>query len=182
MATPELVTVRDFTTSRYNQLVENLDTSLNDILARAEAAVQASLRRKLKEQTYTETWKVRGSNVLFVQGRPITALTSIKRRLYPSYTYETLDLSNVWYDGEAGYIETPFDLIGWFVEVTYTAGFAVLPEDIREAILMQAVLMSYVDLEVYGSGDSRPPGTLYFHDEIARLLDVYRLTSSVYRG
>lgn len=184
MATPELVTVRDYTTSRYAQMAENTEGQLTDILARAETAIQSQLRRRLGVKTYVEAFRTE-SNTLFLLNRPIVSITQIRRRVNALYAWETVDLTYVSLNNaNAGYIEClelfSSNVVGYEVEVTYTAGFATLPEDLKEAILMQAVMFSYQDLEIYGSGDSRVPGVQYFYDDIARILAPYMATSSVY--
>ncbi len=184
MATPEIVTVRDYTTSRYSQMAENTEGQLPDILARAEAAVQQRIGRQLAVKTYVERFKAR-SNTLFVLNRPIIAITQMRRRINALYSWETMDLSYVTiYDAGAGYIECldvwSSMVAGYDVEITYTAGYTVIPEDIKEAIIMQAVMFSYQDLEIYGSGDSRVPGVQYFYDDIDRIIARYKTTSTVY--
>ena len=45
---------------------------------------------------------------------------------------------------------------------------------------MQAVLLTYQDLEIYGSGDAKQPGIVYMYADIDRLLAPYKATGSVY--
>lgn len=180
MADPVLVTTRDFTSSRYAQLAENAEgVRLSDVLARAEAAIQNRLGRQLVHQSYTEVF-VASSQHLFVRQRPITAVTSIKRRPNVLYGWQTLDLSRVLIESGPGYIHCAETVQGYQVEVTYTAGFVTVPEDIKEAIIMQAVLLTYQDLEIYGSGDAKQPGIVYMYEDIDRLLAPYKATASVY--
>lgn len=184
MATPTLVTVRDFTTSRYGQIAENTEGSLPDILARAEAAIQSRVGRQLGVQSYVERFKA-NSNILFLKNRPVVEVTQLQRRPNALYAWTLIDLTYVMVnDGPAGYVECfptfGANVAGYDVEVTYTAGYATLPEDLREAILMQAVMFSYQDLEIYGSGDSRSPGVQYFYEDIDRIIYRYKTTSTVY--
>lgn len=184
MATPEIVTVRDYTTSRYAQMAENTEGQLPDILARAEQAIQSRLGRQLAVKTYTERFRAT-SNTLFLLNRPIQSVTQIRRRPNPLFAWELLDLNYVSVnDIGAGYVEClPYfqsGVAGYEVEVTYTAGFSVIPEDLKEAIIMQAVMFSYQDLEIYGSGDSRAPGVQYFYDDIDRIIARFKTTSTVY--
>lgn len=180
MATPQVVTLRDFTTSRYSQLVENIDTPLNDILARAEAAIQSRIGMSLVPTTYTETWRT-SSQTLFVLRRPIVSVTSVKRRANLLFGWETLNLARTRFEPDAGYIEVLYDTVkNYEVEVVYQAGMASIPEDIREAILMQAVLFSFQDLEVYGTGDARSPGIMYMDADIDRILRPYKRTATVF--
>jgi hypothetical protein len=180
MADPVLVTTRDFTSSRYAQLAENAEgVRLSDVLARAEAAIQNRLGRKLVHQSYTETF-VASSQRLFVRQRPITAVTSIKRRASLFSGWSLLDLSRIMVEAGPGYIDCYETVRGYQVEVTYTAGYVAVPEDIKEAIIMQAVLLTYQDLEIYGSGDAKQPGIVYMYEDIDRLLAPYKATGSVY--
>jgi hypothetical protein len=55
-----------------------------------------------------------------------------------------------------------------------------VPEDIKEAIILQAVLLSYQDIEVYGAGDAKQPGILYMQDDIDSKLKPYKQTATVY--
>ena len=179
MATPELVSVRDFTTSRYGQIADNLDAPLNDILARAEAAVQSQLNRRLLPQPYVETFRPR-TQTLFVHNRPITSLTQIRRRVSFYSAWETLDLTRVVIEADPGYIQVVQPVSGFEVEVSYTAGYVTLPEDLREAIIMQAVLFSFQDLEVYGTGDAKAPGIMYMYDDLDRILKRYKQSANVW--
>jgi hypothetical protein len=181
MATPQLVSVRDFTTSRYAQVAENTEGQLTDILARAEEHIQGRLGRRLLSQAWTEVFRAK-SQFLFVKHRPITSVTSIRRRTSPFYEWTTVPIDHIIIEADAGYIECVEPVAGYHVEVMYTAGYPVeaIPEDIKEAILMQAVLFSFQDLEVYGSGDAKAPGIQYFHSDIDRILRFHRSGSTVY--
>jgi hypothetical protein len=180
MAVPELVTVRDFTSSRYAQLADNAEgVNLSDVLARAEATIQSRLGRQIKNQAYTEVFRP-STNILFVKNRPITTVTSVRRRLVPWFSWANLDLTKMTIEAEPGYIE-PYEAVrGYEVEVVYSAGYTVVPEDIKEAIIMQAVLFSYQDLEIYGAGDAKVPGILYVQKDIENLILPYRATATVY--
>ena len=43
MATPKVVSVRDFNTSRFSQLAETTTANVGDILSRAEGAVERKI-------------------------------------------------------------------------------------------------------------------------------------------
>jgi hypothetical protein len=180
MATPELVTVQEFTESQYAQLVEsNADLQPDDVLVKAEAAVQSRMGRRVLLSPYTERFNATSQSV-FLRRRPVVEVTSIKRRSNILFDWTVLNPARVEIESGPGYI-TSYDLIkGYQIEVSYTAGYATAPEDIKAAIIMQAVLFSYQDLEVYGSGDSRAPGIMYFHQDIDRLLAPYKINATVY--
>ena len=181
MAIPQLVTVRDFTTSRYAQIAENTEGQLTDILARAETAIQSRLGRRLLLQAYTESFRAKYQG-FFVKHRPIVSVQQIRRRINVTYAWEIIAAPQISIDAGPGYVESIDPIRGYEIEVTYTAGYALaeLPEDIKEAILMQAVLFSFQDLEIYGTGDAKAPGILYFHEDIDRILKPYKATNTVY--
>ena len=179
MATPELVTQQEFTSSRYGQLVEDLETPINDILARAEAVVQKNLGYNIGVKSYTETFRAQGP-VVFLRHRPIVTITSVSRRPNVRYSWELVPSQNVFVEPDPGYVEVLDYITNFDVQVIYTAGYAVVPEDIKEAVIIQAVLLSTQDLEVYGAGDAKKPGYLYFYDDIDRLLSKYRQSASVW--
>lgn len=181
---PTLVTVRDFTNSRYAQLAESSDNlNMSDILTSAEAIIQSKLGRQVAVTTYTEVIRYAQSNTLFTKRRPITSVTSVRRR-YPTPfgAWMTVDSSRIAFEPEPGYIEVLYDDVrGFDVEMTYSAGYAVVPPDIREAILIQAVLLATQDFEVYGTGDAKEPGYIrYMNRDIDGLLAPYRATATVY--
>ena len=180
MVEPQIVSVRDFTTSRYGQIADNLDAPLGDVLARAEAAVQSYLGRSLLPTQYTEIGRP-SATVIFTKHRPILSVTSLRQRASILSTWSTLDPLYITFEAGPGYINHPYMTEGSFVEVVYNAGFDPLPEDLREAIIMQAVLLSFQDLEVYGSGDAKAPGILYMWDDLYRLLKPYKLNPTVYK-
>lgn len=182
MATPTLVTVRDFTNSRYAQLAENADSlDIADVLASAEVRIQSRLGRQIGLATYTEVIRNCPTQTIHVLRRPITSITSIRRRTSILGAWNTMDLSRVMFEPGPGYIEMYDDIRGFDVEVTYQAGYATLPSDLKEAILLQAVLLATQDFEVYGTGDSEPPGYIeYMNMDIDKMLFPYRATASVY--
>lgn len=179
MAIPVLVTQQEFTSSRYGQLVEDLETPINDILARAEAVIQAKVGYTFSPTAYTEEWTAGGQRI-FVRHRPIISVASISRRLDIRYPWYPLTMGYMRIEKDAGYIDVLEEIKGWDVQVAYTAGYTTTPDDIKEAVIIQAVLLSTQDLEVYGSGDAKQPGYLYMADDIDRLLKRYRQTSTVY--
>jgi len=180
MATPQLVTVRDFTSSRYAQLAEAAEgVNLGDVLARAEATLQAQMGRAIKNTQYTETFRAQ-SQTLFVKQRPITSVVSLRRRASILSAWQTIDLSRVRFESGPGYLEIYDSVRGYDVEITYMAGYTSTPEDIKEAVLTQAVLLTFQDLEIYGSGDAKAPGILYVQKDIERLIAPYRATATVY--
>jgi hypothetical protein len=184
MATPILVTVRDFTNSRYAQLAESSDNlDIAGVLASAEAIIQTRLGRQVTVTTYTEVIRNADTNIVFVKRRPITSVTSVRRKYPTPYSgWTTIAPERISFEPGPGYVEVLYDDIrGFDVEVTYQAGYAEVPAEIREAILIQAVLLATQDFEVYGTGDSKPPGYIrYMNQDIDNLLAPYQATATVY--
>ena len=180
MATPQLVTLDELTQSQYAQLIEsNADLDPESVLVKAEAAIQARIGRSIALTSYTERFRASGQTV-WVRNRPINTITALKRRYRVTDAWTILDPEQVEIESGPGYFTAYTPIKGYQIEVTYSAGYTVVPEDIKEAVIMQTVLFSYQDLEVYGSGDARAPGILYFNQDIDRLLAPYRASASVY--
>lgn len=180
MALPELVTARELTSSIYGQLFEDLDTSLNDIIVQAEDAIQRKLGRRLKNQSYTEFYRYLRTQTIFVRNRPITSVTSVERRLFPTSAWETLDLSDMILAADAGYMIPYYQVKGYDVEVTYTAGYVEIPGSLKQAIMLQATMFSSPDLEIYGVGDSREPGIDHINRQIDELLEPFKIMTLAY--
>lgn len=170
MATPRLVSVRDFNTSRFSQLADTSTANISDILARAEKAIESKLQRPIYPTQFTEQYRPL-STTIYLEKRPVLSIDSLTRK----YTQSGFSANVVDYylDRTAGYIESGM-FLGVFVNVTYTAGFVEVPEDLKEAILLQSALFAFQDLEIYGSGDAKEPGIRYIKDDIKDLLAPYQ--------
>ena len=170
MATPRLVTVRDFNTSRFSQLADTSTANVGDILARAESAIESKLQRPIAPTVFTETFRPQ-EDTIYLRKRPVISIDAITRR-FSTYGPD-IPITNYYLDGTAGYVESQW-FFGMIVSITYTAGFEQVPEDLKEAILLQAALFAFQDLEIYGSGDGKPPGVLYMKKDIDDILAPYR--------
>jgi hypothetical protein len=180
MATPQLVSLDELTQSQYAQLIEsNADLDPESVLVKAEAAIESRLGRRISVASYTERFRAEGQTV-WVRNRPVITVTALKRRIRVNDSWSVLDHSLLEIESGPGYFTSYDPIKGYQIEVTYSAGYTDIPEDIKEAVIMQTVLFSYQDLEVYGSGDARSPGILYFNQDIDRLLAPYRSSATVY--
>lgn len=172
-ATLTLLTEREFRTSRYAQVADNLDGPLSEVIAQAEAQVQSFCDRTFKKQTFTE-YVFPKAKTLFLRNYPIVSVTSIDIRYTADGAWTTQDLSKYRVMGGAGMIQSLVaDLSDAEVKVVYEAGYDLIPADIKAAVMLQTVLLSYQDFEVFGAGDSKKPGILYMQDQINALLEPY---------
>lgn len=178
MATPQLLTKREFTTSRYGELAEQSDVNINDIIVAAEQAIQRRIARQLAPATYTEMYRATGQT-LFVVNRPIIGVLSLRRRASMYSAWETI--TNFRVQGGPDYIEVFDSIVGFDIEITYDAGYPEIPYDIKQAVILQAALLLQQDIEFYGAGDGKEPGITYAYKDIDRLLEPYCLKSSVWR-
>ena len=137
MATPRLVTVDEFTQSPYAQLIEsNPDLEPEDVLAKAEAAIESRLGRTVSAASYTERFRADGQTI-WVRHRPIITITALKRRWRLSDGWTLLDTNLIEVESGPGYVTSTVEPIkGYQVEIEYSAGYAVIPEDIKEAVIM----------------------------------------------
>lgn len=179
MATPRLVTVRDFNTSRFAQLADTSTANIGDILARAEAAIESKIKRPLAPTVYTERFQPM-SQIIYVKRRPILSVQSVTRSYSPFGA--GVPVLGYHVNQPAGYLEFAYPIRGMIVDITYTAGFETVPEDLKEAILIQAAYLTFQDLEIYGSGDAKAPGIRYLLDDIEMLVEPYKLTNLAFTG
>lgn len=175
MATPRLVNVRDFNTSRFSQLADTSTANISDILARAERAIESKVKRPLLPTPYIESHRPKGMK-LYLRYRPIIEVTLVTR----DSGFLTSTITDYTFDENTGILYLPRSYDGYIVTVEYVAGFPEVPEDIKEAILMQAALMAFTDLEIYGSGDAKEPGILYMREDIDALLKPYKLLHTAF--
>lgn len=183
MSTPLVVTARDYSTSRYESLVDSSSTNLNTILRRAEQIISGKIGMALELKTYTDLAVATG-NTLFLTKRPVVAVTSVSRRnLFYGDTFVALSADTYRSELEAGLIIVRDDVIvkGYETEVVYTAGYtpSTLPEPLKEAVLLQAARLMYQDFEIYGAGDSKEPGLRHFREEIEEYIAPFRRSTLV---
>lgn len=172
---PSLVTAQEFSDSAYGSLEDQVDTPIPQLLDAAEAHIQGRLRRKILIDTYTESMYAT-SNTIFVTNRPLIAVTSLTRSIYPmGGSPTTVPLDRLYLRSEAGYFDPSYPVSGYFVTVTYTAGYATAPADIKQAIIIQAAIIASPDYELLGVGDGKEPGIGHLQKLVDRLIEPYQL-------
>lgn len=173
-----LITETEFRSSRYADIADNV-VQLSQIIAQAEDYVERYLDRKIAKAEYTET-HYPTQKYLFPYQYPILSIKRLRRRRRDSFgvtDWEDLDLNKIRFvHPEAPvleYIGTP-NLAGYEVEIEYEAGYDPVPPAIKAAVIIQTVLLSTVDLSVFGSDDGKQPSYLYMQDEVHRYLNPYK--------
>ena len=115
----------------------NLDNQINDLIGRVSSAFEGYCGRAFVEATYTEYYDGNGQSKLFLDNYPVTAITSIHEDadwvwgsadLIDSSDYRILDERGIIYDGIFGTGEQN-------VKIVYTAGYATLPTDLKQACI-----------------------------------------------
>ena len=171
-----LITNREFRPSRYGQLADNLEGDLDEIIAQAEDHIENYLDRRFAVTAYTEIHRPSGSR-LFLRNRPITALTTVKRRMSHNESWTTLvnsDFEIEPNDAAGVLLSLEDEIAGFEVEVAYSAGYTTIPWDIKGAVLLQTAIFAYTDLEMYGQGDSKEPGLGYVQEDVYKKINGYR--------
>ncbi len=118
------------------------DALLTKIASRAQEILEGYLSRKIEQATYTEKHDG-GEPLILVKNRPIISVTSLKDNGV------TVDASKYVVYNESGIVALKS---GYFtsglqkVEITYDAGYATVPELIKEAALEIAMLI-YKDID-----------------------------------
>ena len=171
-----ILTVREFNTSRFAQMADSSEANVPSVIARAEAAIKRRLQRPIEPEEFEEFYYPE-NDTIYLRNRPVVSVETITvgHAMLPAYTNPMYSL-----DKRLGIIRFPNTLKGRKVTVNYTAGFDPVPEDIKEAVIMQSVLFLYTDLEVYGAGDGKEPGILYFSRDIDKLLQPYKQLHMAY--
>jgi len=176
MPSPTLITEQEFRASRYGQIAEQIEGRLSDIIVQAESHIESLLNRKIAESTYQEIVRPK-SDAIFLRNWPITQITSIEKRKNYQDTWTTVPLSNFELDfnGKTGVVLClSDDIADYEVRVTYKAGYQTIPGDIKAAVILMTAYLAYQDLELYGVGDGKPPGIMYFQNNIDRLIKPYK--------
>jgi len=120
----------------------------HSLINSASKFIEGYTKRTLKEATYTsEKYDGNGSYYLYLKQYPISSITSIHRWdtsnnvSYGTYTAN----SDYLYDGNRGwiYLREGFQIGVQNYQITYKAGYAALPYDVRQAC---ALYCSWMDM------------------------------------
>src|SRR5690606_11255868 len=184
MSTPKIVTVREFNTSRFAQLADTADINLTEALLRAEKSIESKLKRPIVPTTFVEFYRPTDP-VIYLRKRPVISVENVRTgrsEIAPENNTHALNMEHIYINQEQGYINTGRSYYGYVVRVEYTAGFENIPEDLKEAVLLQAALNISPDMEIYGTGDSKAPVIRYMKDDIADLLAPYKQLHLAWTG
>ena len=98
-----------------------------------------------RSTAYVEYYDGIGGNELVLRNRPVITMTSVQWRdeAGNNASFETLDSEDYFVDTDAGIIKSLIDLGGSFHtwKISYTAGYASIPDDLAEACARMAAYM-----------------------------------------
>ena len=173
---PRLVTANGFRSSRYFDI--GITGRLEDLLVDAEEVIEARLDgRRLSVTEYAEQSRPVGVTV-FTVNRPIVEVTAVRVRNGPRGSWRDIPPADVAVFKREGYLELPGNLeIGREVQVAYRAGLDPMPGPIKQAVYLQAALLAFQDIEMYGGGDGKEPGLAYNDKGIDQWLKPFRQSS-----
>jgi uncharacterized phiE125 gp8 family phage protein len=122
--------------------IASSDHSKDNLITRkinqATRQIEAYCGRRFKETTYTqEGYTASNTNQLVLRQRPITSFTSLEARdsSLNEDDFETLDANLYFANNSAGVLDLNFNASGSWgrYRVSYSAGYATIPEDLAEA-------------------------------------------------
>ena len=130
--------------------VASADADVTVALTRAQQSVEGYLERNLESQAYTETHRFISHPALLLAQYPVTVLTSVTK------DGTTLSVDDMILDAERGLLyHKGSALWGHEVSVTYTAGYATAPGDIKQVICALAEAHLAGTLSITGPESSR---------------------------
>jgi hypothetical protein len=155
---------------------------LTDMIVQASAIIGNFLNRNLLSQTYTEKYSGVGMSSMMLRNWPITAVASLSID-----TVAVPPSSDGVYNSGFAFDANMLNLIGYQftrgknnVAVTYTAGYASLPEDVEQGCI-DMVMANYKRLDREGlksqalpQGGSVSYDTMLFPDYIKANLSNYK--------
>lgn len=129
--------------------IDSGDHSKDNLIIRkinqATIMIERYTGRRFKETTYTdEEYDSTGTDQLVLKQRPISAITlSSRDTSLNEQDWDTVDSNLIFSDSESGIVRLLFNQTGRWgrYKVTYTAGYATIPEDIAEACATLAAFL-----------------------------------------
>jgi hypothetical protein len=122
--------------------IPSSNTTLDNLIIRkinqATAAIESYCGRRFKSTVYTdELYNATQGDQLVLKQRPIIGDVVLKVRdgTESNDDFETVDSSLVFADANSGVLDLNFNALGHWgrYAVTYTAGYATIPDDLAEA-------------------------------------------------
>lgn len=124
--------------------IASSDTSKDNLVIRkinqATRAIEAYCGRRFKETTYTnEVYTATNTDQLILRQRPITSTVALSFGVRDTPLndddFESVETTLYFADANSGVIDLNFRAIGHWgrYRVTYSAGYATIPEDLAEA-------------------------------------------------
>lgn len=139
--------------------IASSDTSKDNLIIRkinqATLAIEAYCGRHFKETTYTdEVYNATNTDQLILKQRPITSTTTfslgVRDTSLNDNDFETIETNLYFADATSGVVNLNFGATGHWgrYHVTYSAGYATIPEDLAEAC---ATLAAYYTTNASGT-------------------------------
>ena len=119
------------------------DALIGELIDGVTDSIQSDTKRKFKQATYTnEDYNGNGTRILILKNYPIISVASLYDDVNRDFGASTLIAAAdyiVWKDeGEIELVEEKFTTGVGNVRITYDAGFAVIPQDLRDACREEA--------------------------------------------
>lgn len=129
--------------------IASADTTKDNLITRkinqATRAIENYCGRRFLETTYTnEHYNATQIDQIILQQRPVTATTTfslqIRDTLLNMDDWDTVDTNTYHVDNNPGLVDLLFTAVGKWMSyrVTYSAGYATIPEDLAEACVSLA--------------------------------------------
>jgi hypothetical protein len=159
----------------------DIDYVLNDIINRVSTQFETYCNRKFKLDDYTELHSG-GGTAIFVKNPPVNAVYAIYDDPYRNFPTDTLCLSGDYTVVDNLYIESdiPFSTGPNSVKVEYSGGYASIPEDIKQACILEVLRLFKHRQDFDQTSTTRSDHTVTYTDmdmlpQTKKMLDMYRL-------
>jgi hypothetical protein len=158
------------------------DTLIEDLINRYTTMFESYCDRKFKLDTYTEYYDGTGTQDLFTDSFPISAVVSLYDDAGWEWDSDTLVDSADYRIADENRITMKS---GWFpaynqsVKVTYSAGYETIPDDLKQVCIVEVARAFKNRKQMDTISTTMPDGTinyttLEFLPQTRRILDKYR--------